>query len=296
MGTPLGSPEPLPVSQRDLIPSRDQAGVELAGAQTLPGLQPPTRQPPKCQTPKCTIHTYPRALLSQLSPQPRDPLCTLQGERQHQPGPPSCVWGVCCMHGPSKISTAPAGGGCLHGKLSSPGFIPTRGQSKLGEKLLRCLLWDQRTPPSQLDPAEKHTGRGLSSSLPLSMHGGNPAPRKGSAEPGQRPQHHLPGCPPGQGGRDAPAGPVVPEMQGRDKKLQLGLNPCMAGAKPAVLSRDPLQEAQKGFLPPSQPLCRFWGGLRLQPCCRGCPELGDPWATQPLPPAPYKLSQGTPLP
>lgn len=57
-------------------------------------------------------------------------------------------------------------GGCLQGKLSSPGFIPTRGQSKLGEKLLRCLLWDQRTPPSQLDPAEKHTGMGLSSSLP----------------------------------------------------------------------------------------------------------------------------------
>lgn len=61
-------------------------------------------------------------------------------------------------------------------------------------------------------------------------------------------------------------------------------------------SRDPLQEAQKGFLLPSQPLCRFWGELRSQLCWRGCPELGDPWATQPLPPAPHKLSQGTPLP
>lgn len=213
--TNFSSPELLLVSQRDLIPSRDQAGMELGDAQTLPRLQPPTRQPPKCQTPKCTIHIgqqeacailgpfnlqkqqlstqtaegggkdgdtpHPATRSHTLTPGPSCPSCPLSPRTPSGPykgnvsisqAPPAVFGGVCCTHGPSKISTAPVGGGCLHGKLSSPGFIPTRGQSKLGEKLLRCLLWDQRTPPSQLDPAEKHTGRGLSSSLPLSMHGG----------------------------------------------------------------------------------------------------------------------------
>lgn len=109
-------------------------------------------------------------------------------------------------------------------------------------------------------------GRGSAAPFPLSMHERGPAPQKGRAEPGQGLQYHLPGCPPVQGDRDAPAGPVVPEMQGGDRKLQLGLNPCVAGAKPAVPSHDLLREAQKGFPPPSQPLCRFWGGLRSQPC------------------------------
>lgn len=129
--------------------------------------------------------------------------------------------------------------------------------------------------------------------LPAPQHTwGGPAPRKGGAEPGQHLQHHYLGAPQARGAATPLQALWSLKCRVGDKKLQLGLNPCMAGAKPAVLSRDPLQEARKGFLPPSQPLCRFWGGLRPQPCWRGCPELGDPWATQSPPPEPHKLSQG----
>ena len=73
--------------------------------------------PPPCHSPPWTHH---RSLLSWLSPHSRDPLCALQGERQHQPP----QRGVCT----AKKQHSPQGRGRLEGKLLNPISSPIRGQ------------------------------------------------------------------------------------------------------------------------------------------------------------------------